>query len=354
MIIDLLTYFLGPLVVISLALGALLLLNWLFTNYLFKQSEKKIHKQALMLFATTLLLIVVIVLLPIGDTLRGQIFSLLGILLSAAIALSSTTFLGNALAGILLRNVRSFRVGDFIYINDLFGRVSGRGLFHLEIQTADRDLLTVPNLYVTNNAVKVTRDSGTIVSTEVSLGYDIPRGRVEELLLHAARGAGLEDPFVYISRLGDFSVVYQVKGLLTDVKRLLSAKSSLNGQVLDSLHAAEIEIVSPNFMNTRNVEQTYFIPSMIRDVPKVYPDKQPEEMVFDKAEQAEGLEELKEQLAKVAEELEQIEQAEASASDQEKGQLVQQQDQLEKRYQLLSKKISGVERELGSEKGNID
>ncbi|MGB8329288.1 MAG: hypothetical protein WCE62_04110 [Polyangiales bacterium] len=40
--------------------------------------------------------------LPIGDAPRGQLLSLLGLLVTAAIALSSTTLLGNAMAGIML------------------------------------------------------------------------------------------------------------------------------------------------------------------------------------------------------------------------------------------------------------
>jgi hypothetical protein len=52
--------------------------------------------------------------LPMKDSLRSQLLGLIGILLSAAIALASTTFLGNALAGVLLRVVGSFRLGDFV------------------------------------------------------------------------------------------------------------------------------------------------------------------------------------------------------------------------------------------------
>ena len=48
----------------------------------------------------------------------------------------------------MLRTVRNFRAGDFIRVNDQFGRVTDRGLFHVEIQTADSDLITLPNLYL--------------------------------------------------------------------------------------------------------------------------------------------------------------------------------------------------------------
>lgn len=345
---DLLTYFLSPLLVISLLIAVLIALNKVFNRYLQNQPEKKLQKQVGMLIATLILTIVAVVLLPIDETLRGQILSLLGILLSAAIALSATTFLGNALAGILLRNLRSFKIGDFVYINEYFGRVSGRGLFHLEIQTEDRDLLTLPNLYVTNNPVKVTRESGTIVFTEVSLGYDVPRKRVEEVLLQAATAAGLEEPFVYLIKLGDFSVVYQVKGLLSDVKLLLSARSRLNGQVLDALHCAGIEIVSPNFMNTRNVETTSFIPKVLVAAPGATIINKPEDIVFDKAEQAETLEEQKAALVEIErqlQELEDVEQKDAPVNSQlERGK------RLKHQHAILQDRINHATEELASEK----
>lgn len=288
--------------------------------------------------------------LPISDSLRGQILSLLGILLSAAIALSATTFLGNALAGILLRNVRSFKIGDYIYIDEHFGRISGRGLFHLEIQTENRDLLTLPNLYVTNNPVKVMRDSGTIISTEVSLSYDVPRTRIEEVLLAAASAAELEEPFVQVISLGDFSVVYRVNGLLLDVKPLLSARSRLNGKILDALHNAGIEIVSPNFMNTRNVEQSIFIPKVLVTGPEPTPVKTPEDIVFDKAEQAEVLEKQKSDLLEIEKQLETLNSGEFHGDEREEARTQEKIVQLNRQRDLLISGISQSTEEIAAEK----
>ena len=240
--------------------------------------------------------------MPISDTLRGQILGLFGILASATLALSSTTFLGNALAGILLRSVRSFKVGDFIHVQNQFGRVSGRGLFHIEIQTEDRDLTTIPNLFLATNPVKVKRFSGTIVSSEVSLGYDVPRQKVEELLKIAAESADLEEPFVYITNLGDFSVTYRVCGLLVEIKELLSARSRLNARILDSLHEGGVEIVSPTFMNTRAVAEKIFIPAFEKTAADETKGPNPEEIIFDKADMAENLENTIARLQKVFEE----------------------------------------------------
>ena len=52
---------------------------------------------------------------------------------------------------------------------DHFGRVSERGLFHTEIQTQDRDLTMLPNLYLVTHPVTAIRSSGTIVSSIVTV-----------------------------------------------------------------------------------------------------------------------------------------------------------------------------------------
>ncbi|MDH3785482.1 MAG: mechanosensitive ion channel family protein, partial [Acidobacteriota bacterium] len=157
---------------------------------------RQFRNQLVMLALSLIALLVIVVSLPVSENLRGQLLAFFGILLSAAIALASTTLLGNALAGIMLKGaIRNFRMGDFIRCSEHFGRVSERGLLHTEIQTADRDLVTLPNLYLVSHPVKTVRGSGTIVSSAVSLGYDVPRDRVETSLLRAAETAGLKDPF---------------------------------------------------------------------------------------------------------------------------------------------------------------
>ena len=280
--------------------------------------DRHFRFQMIMVGLTLIGLLVVIMSLPIGDVARGQLLSLVGIVLSAAIALSSTTFIGNAMAGLMLRAVRSFRAGDFIRVGEHFGRVSERDLFHVEIQTEDRDLTTLPNLYLVTNPVTVVRSSGTIVSATLSLGYDVPHAKIEECLLKAAERAELQEPFVHVNDLGDFSVTYRIAGLLPKVKQLLSARSRLRTMVLEELHSAGIEIVSPTFMNTRAIREGYaFIPPMESRPAKTTPRKPaPESIAFDKAEKAESLANLQSRFEDLQKKLKELEE---EASHAEKG-----------------------------------
>ena len=273
-------------------------------------SGSRISQQLLLAVLGGVFLVMLILQLPIGEAERGQLLSLLGILVTAAIALSSTTLIGNAMAGLMLRSIRNFRPGDFIVVDGHRGRVSELGLLRTEIQTERRNLTTLPNLYLVTTPVTVVRASGTFISATVSLGYNVPREKVELCLVEAAENAGLTEPFVFVLELGDFSIIYQAAGFLEEVKYLISAESELRECMLDALHRAGIEIVSPTFMNQRQLAaERVFIPEVRQATPsKPYAPEEahPEERMFDKADQAETEAKAGHQLEDVVEELDEL------------------------------------------------
>ncbi len=240
--------------------------------------------------------VVTVIVLPISDETQGQILSLLGVVLTAVIALSSTTFVANAMAGVMLHFTQPFRPGDYIRVKEEFGRVTRRSLIHTQIQTEWRDISTLPNLMLVNNPVTVLHRDGTIISAEVSIGYDVAYTDVQELLLRAGEESGLHEPFVLVQELLDHAVLYRICGFLQEMQHPLSSRSNLRKKVLEQLHGNGVEIVSPAFMNQRQLDpQTRIIPRqpvMHRSQPEAEAPP-PEEKIFDEAEQAASLEELK-------------------------------------------------------------
>ncbi len=295
-------------------------------------------------------IIAVILALPMSTDMRGNITSLISYVISAVIALSSATFIGNMLAGILLRAINNYKSGDFIEVNDIYGRVSERGLFHTELQTVDRNLITLPNLFLATNPVKVTRSSGTFISAEVSLGYDVPRLQVEECLIKAAKKAGLKEPFVHVTSLGDFSVVYKIHGLQADIKRVLSAQSRLHEMVLDILHEEDIEIMSPKFVNQRQIGDTIFIPKKMKAKKVAVPTDSPEDLIFDKAEQAENIEKRRQRLEDIQPKIKELkEQLEKAVTDEEKQTIQEKIQKLEDIKTKMAQNIVEEEGKLDSE-----
>jgi hypothetical protein len=203
------------------------------------------------------------------------------------------------IAGIMNNSMNRFRNGDLIKIGDFHGRVIRKSIFHTEIQLEDSNFITIPNLYIANYPVKLIRKTNTVISTSVSLGYDISREKIEEALRDAANETGLSDPYVYITNLGDFSVVYKIHGFLDDSSKYFSTTSLLNAKVMDKLHAEKIEIVSPTFMNQRRVDEKEFIPKQVVNETKPVDEKSPEDLIFDEAIKSEKLETKKDYLKEI-------------------------------------------------------
>jgi len=309
--------FLPLLATLAVVTFLLMFLNRHFRKRWKDNPDLQFRFQLIMLALTMAGALAVIIALPVDDVLRGQLLSLIGILLSAAIALSSTTFIGNILAGIMLKAVKSARPGDFITVGELTGRITEMDLLHTQVQTEFRDLVTVPNLFMVTQPLQVVRKSGTIVSCEVSLGYDVHHGRVTDILLAAAARAGLKDAFVQVRELGDFSISYRIAGLLEDVQSLISARSDLRKAALDELHGAGIEIVSPNFMNTHALaEGRRFMPEQGPGpgTGRVH-ETRAEEVAFDVAKEAASIEELRTALKSVEKELDELESGEGKGSE---------------------------------------
>jgi small-conductance mechanosensitive channel len=307
--------FLPLIIITTLVLVTLRLIQWLWLGKKFGAfAERKIIPQLLLLVLGIVGAILIILALPISDTLRGNILSLFGLVMTGVMALSSATFVSNAFAGSMLRLTRSFRVGDYIKVGEQGGRVTERGIFHTEIQTEDRDLTTFPNLFLVTNAVTVVRASGTITSATISLGYDIDHAKVEELLIKAAESVELRDPYVHVMELGDFSVTYKVCGFLEDIKVLLTTRSRLKKSILDTLHAARVEIVSPTFMNQRpQKEGVIMIPAASIRAASVKEEVTAEAIIFDKADDAEAAAAVEEAVAQ-AEDSEESDHAERPAA----------------------------------------
>ena len=141
------------------------------------------------------------------------------------------------------------------------------------------------------------------------MGYNVSRNKIENLLLQAAEATELEEPFMHVIDLGDFSVTYRISGLLKDVKHLISARSRLRKMMLDVLQQNGVEVVSPTFMSTRAVpEGKKIIPDTAPSEGQAVSEAmaQPEKVVFEKADEAESIEKLRETYEKLGREMDKL------------------------------------------------
>ena len=329
------------LVVVILTLIAILLVRWFLRRRAITDEADVGFRSQLGTAAVILLgLLIVIFVLPDG-TDSDLAFSVFGLIVTGALAISSQSIIANAMAGLMLRSSSSFKPGDFIEVADQIGRVTERGLFHTEIQTADRDLVTMPNSIMVNQAVRVVRASGTIVSANASIGYDVSRHLLEELFVSAAEKAGLIEPFVQVVDLGDYTVNYRIAGFLEDPRSLLASRSRLRGAILDTLHGADIEIMSPMFIARREDSGNPAIPAP-EDERRESSRRTAESRVFDKADAAAQIEETKSRLAETTESLDLL-RLEVTNDDPEIAEKAQRAvERAERRIELLETRIASL------------
>ncbi len=303
----------------------------------------RFHRQVILLLISIFSIFAFILALPLPDSVQNQLLGILGILLTAIIGLSSTTFAANAMAGFMLKLVRNFRKGDFIRVDNYFGRVTTRGLFHTEIQDTDSNLITLPNLYLITHPITTTQQTGTLISARVSLGYDVHYNEIVKALIKAAELTDLGDPFVQMTELGDFSVGYKVTGQLKNIKILITAESELRKHMFDCLHQADIEIVSPTFMNQRLLKEKILAEK--ESTQTATSEVSPESLMFQKADEAEvidklegGFESLIEDLEKMKSELKSLPEDKKSEYEQKIALKQQQLDNLTDKIQKLNNK----------------
>ena len=310
-------------------------------------SERKFPRQIIILGLLVLGLILSIIVLPVSEAFRDRLLGLIGLLISGIIAFSSTTIVANFMAGILLRITRPFRTGDFVRVGEYFGRVSERGLFDTELQTEARELIALPNTYLISHPVTAVLNSGTIISVALSLGFDIHHSQVEPLLIEAAEKTGLEEPFVHILEIGNYSITYRISGLLIEVKGLITARSNLSRNVLDTLHAKGVEIMSPTYMDQRRIgeDKKVLPPNVVQASPEA--PAAAEQIAFDKADRAELIESEKLKLSKSLQEMESL-LKEASGQDK---------DRIKSKIAETRERLKAVEHkqdELNDDDGNAE
>lgn len=244
-------------------------------------------------------------------------FSVVGLVVTGALAISGQSIIANGMAGILLRIIKNFGPGDFIEVDGLMGRVSEMGLFHTEIQSPDRDLITLPNSRIVNEPVRVLRKSGTIVSVTAGIGYDVSRHELKALFVEAASRAQLTDPFVQVLELGDYAVTYRVAGFLDTPEKVLARRSKLREAILDTLSEAGIEIMSPMFVAQRSGAAPA-VPD--KQAPNWSIEARPtaEAMVFDKADMAAEAEQMRGEIEACRARLDELEVVPDVESEQER------------------------------------
>ena len=195
---------------------------------------------------------------------NSGVFQGISVFVGLIVSLGSSTVIGNIIAGLVITYMRPFKIGDRIQLNDTTGNIIEKSPLVTRIRTPKNEVVTVPNSFVmsshTVNYSTSAREYGLIIHSEVSIGYDIPWRKVNELLIDAALNTpGVVDdprPFVLETSLSDWYPVYQVNAYIKEADKMPQIYSNLHQNIQDKFNEAGIEIMSPHYMAMRDGNET--------------------------------------------------------------------------------------------------
>lgn len=195
------------------------------------------------------------------------------------LSLGSTSLVANVVSGVVLTYTRGLRVGDRVEIAEVVGDVVDRNLLVTRIKTIKNVIVTIPNAKVLNNHITnysaISEESGLILNTTVTIGYDAPWRQVHRLLTGAADATPgvLKDPepFVFQTSLDDYYVSYELNAYTDQPLRMAEIYSELHQNIQDKFNESGIEIMSPAYSalrdgNRRAASQKHGAPVYFTDV----------------------------------------------------------------------------------------
>lgn len=220
------------------------------------EPTRRIAKGLLWLFA-------IIIIYPHLPGSESAAFKGVSVFAGLLVSLGSAGLAGQLMSGLALMYSRGYHVGDFVRIGAQEGTVQSLGMLTTRLRTVKDEYLSIPNSVViggaTVNYSAAGREGHTLTMyTSATIGYDVPRIKVEELMLEAAgKCEGVLDtpaPFVLMRALGDYSIEYQLNAAVDprQAPNLARLYSALHGQVYDAFAAAGVEILSPSYFALRD------------------------------------------------------------------------------------------------------
>jgi len=209
----------------------------------------------LMIYALT-----AVIIFPYLPGSSSPAFQGISIFVGVLVSLGSTTAVSNVIAGVVLTYTRAFQIGDQVEVADTRGRVVERSTFVTRIQSLKNVIVSIPNsMVLTNNIINYSKNSGQsglLVHTGVTIGYDVPWQTVNKLLIVAAQRtehiAENPPPFVLQTSLDDNYVSYEINGWTKHPEELPRIYSNLHANILDEFHGQKVEITSPQYRSVRD------------------------------------------------------------------------------------------------------
>jgi small conductance mechanosensitive channel len=164
----------------------------------------------------------------------------------AGIALAMQGVLGNLTAGLTIIFTRPFRVGEFVAMVGVQGRVESIELFSTRLSHPDRSIIVVPNRKIVG---EILHNYGEVL--QLDLGVEIARSAdveralavIGEVVQSNPRALRDPAPAIGVGALGERTVRLAVRPWVK-VSDAVAAAAEINKGILDAFRAATVEYPS--------------------------------------------------------------------------------------------------------------
>ena len=205
------------------------------------------------------------------DAFRAVVYCGLAMLILAqitqqdvtSIALSSAFFslglgfalkptLGNMVSGLVMRFSPDFFIGDFVSIDNIYGRVNRIDWRSVSLGTLTNDLITLPHSQVAKstliNHTRPDPQHGSYI--QIKLARNIPPGIVRakllEILATIPQISPTPAPEVYLMELDGYSNTYRIRWWMSHVDHRVKYESAVQSQLAYGLERYDLRPIYPS------------------------------------------------------------------------------------------------------------
>lgn len=160
-----------------------------FTNIILQKSGMSDTIRPFMLSVVNIALKIVLVFIIAGILdIELSIFATIIAASVFAIGMALQGSLGNFASGLIVLTIRPYKMGDWIQIDDKFGRVVEIGVFNTKVITPGNKTLIIPNSKITDDVVTNYSENEMIkLELEVSIPYKESFPRVQKIISDALK-----------------------------------------------------------------------------------------------------------------------------------------------------------------------
>ncbi len=173
------------------------------------------------------------------------------VILTAVIGLSMQDTIGSLVSGLLIQIEKPFRLGDWINVGDLEGKVVEISWRYTKIETRDNNLIVIPNNSISRERLINYSAPDPVHRRRIFIGvaYDVPPIRVKEAIGAVLKGCRLvlskPPPRVRVDAYGDSSIIYHIIFFIRQYEHHRNAIDEIYSGIWYEFKKRDIEIPFP-------------------------------------------------------------------------------------------------------------